>query len=92
MVDREQGPDLEVAAEGLVRNLPIFGSFLSLAALSDTEPVNYSTFARDVGVSSQTIKDYYQILVDTLLGFFYLFTKKIQNAVSKEQINFIFLI
>ncbi len=66
----------EVAAEGLVRNLPIFGSFLNLAALSDTEPVNYSTFARDVGVSSQTIKDYYQILVDTLLGFFLPLYKK----------------
>lgn len=59
----------EIAAEGLVRQLPIFSDFLNLAALSDTEQVNFSSFARDVGVSSQTIKDYYQILGDTLLGF-----------------------
>jgi len=58
----------EVAAEGLVRNLPVFSGFLNLAALSDTELVNYSTIARDCGVSSQTVKEYFSILTDTLLG------------------------
>jgi predicted AAA+ superfamily ATPase len=58
----------EVAAEGLVRNLPVFSDFLNHAALSDTEQVNFSTIARDCGVSSQTIKEYFQILIDTLLG------------------------
>jgi predicted AAA+ superfamily ATPase len=58
----------EVAAEGLVRNLPVFSSFLNVAALSDTETVNFSTIARDCGVSSQTIKGYFEILEDTLLG------------------------
>ena len=58
----------EIAAEGLVRNLPVFSDFLNMAALSDTEPVNFSTIARDCGVSSQTIKGYFQILEDTLLG------------------------
>lgn len=46
----------EIAAEGLVRNLPVFSEFLNLAALSDTEPVIFSTIARDCGVSSQTVK------------------------------------
>jgi predicted AAA+ superfamily ATPase len=58
----------EIAAEGLVRNLPVFSNFLNMAALSDTELVNFSTIARDCGVSSQTIKEYFQILEDTLLG------------------------
>lgn len=58
----------EVAAEGLVRNLPVFSEFLRIAALSDTEIVNYSTIARDVGVSSPTIKEYFAILGDTLIG------------------------
>ncbi len=58
----------EIAAEGLIRNLPVFSEFLNKAALSDAEPVNYSTIARDCGVSSQTIKGYFQILEDTLLG------------------------
>jgi predicted AAA+ superfamily ATPase len=58
----------EVAAEGLVRNLPVFSGFLNAAALSDTELVNFSTISRDCGVSSPTIQQYFQILVDTLLG------------------------
>jgi predicted AAA+ superfamily ATPase len=58
----------EVAAEGLVRNLPVFSEFLNVAVLSDTELVNFSTIARDCGVSSPAIKSYFQILEDTLLG------------------------
>jgi uncharacterized protein len=58
----------EIAAEGLVRNLPTFSEFLNIAALSDAEMINFSTIARDCGVSSHTIKGYFQILEDTLLG------------------------
>ncbi len=58
----------EVAAEGLVRNLPAFSGFLDAAALSDAEPVNFSNVGRDCGVSSQTAKAYFGILEDTLLG------------------------
>lgn len=58
----------EVAAEGLVRNLPAFSEFLNVAALSDAELVNFSTIARDCGVSSPTVKGYFEILTDTMLG------------------------
>ena len=58
----------EVAAEGLVRNLSVFSEFLNVAALSDSEMVNFSTIARECGVSSHTIKGYFGILEDTLLG------------------------
>lgn len=44
----------EVAAEGLVRNLPTFSEFLDIAALSDGEIVNFSSIARECGVSSHT--------------------------------------
>ena len=60
----------EIAAEGLVRSLPIFSDFLSMAALSDAETVNFSTMARDIGVSSHTAKEYFNLLSDTLLGWF----------------------
>jgi predicted AAA+ superfamily ATPase len=60
----------EVMAEGLTRNLPAFSSFLSVAGLADTEVVDYSNIARDVGVSSATVKSYYEVLEDTLLGRF----------------------
>lgn len=60
----------EIAEEGLARNLPTFSTFLSSAALSDGELVNFSTIARDCGVSSHTVRGYFEILVDTLLGSF----------------------
>lgn len=58
----------EIAAEGLVRNLPAFADFLDAAALSDGEMVNYTNIARECGVSSPTAKGYFGILKDTLLG------------------------
>lgn len=58
----------EIAAEGLVRNLPAFSNFLDVASLSDAELVNFSTIARECGVSSHTIKEYFEILTDTMLG------------------------
>ena len=58
----------EVAAEGLVRNLPAFSGFLDAAALSDGEMINFSNIAADCGVSSHTAKSYFEILEDTLLG------------------------
>lgn len=58
----------EVAAEGLVRNLPVFSEFLNVAALSDTELVNHSSIARECGISSPTVKNHFGILEDTLIG------------------------
>lgn len=58
----------EVAAEGLARNLPAFSQFLNAAALSDGDPVNYTNIARECAVSSTTVKGYFSILEDTLLG------------------------
>lgn len=58
----------EIAAEGLVRKLPLFSEFLNVAALSDTEVVNYSTVGRECSASPHTARNYFQILEDTLLG------------------------
>lgn len=60
----------EIRAEGLVRNLRTFAQFLDIAAFSNGETLNYSNIARDCGVDAKTIKEYYQILVDTLLGYY----------------------
>jgi predicted AAA+ superfamily ATPase len=58
----------EVLAEGLSRSLPVFSNFLNAAALSDTAVINYATIARDCGVSAHTVRGYFEVLVDTLLG------------------------
>ena len=60
----------EIAAEALVRNLPTFSDFLNAASLSDGEMVNFATIARVCGVSAPASKEYFQILVDTMLGHF----------------------
>ena len=59
----------EIRAEGLVRSLQPFGRFLESAAFSNGEIVNFSNIASDCGVSSPTVKEYFQILVDTLIGY-----------------------
>lgn len=60
----------EILAEGLVRNLPAFSSFLKVASFSDAETVDFANIAREIGVSSPTIKSYFEILEDTLIGTF----------------------
>lgn len=59
----------EIQAEGLVRNLPAFAQFLDAAAYCNGEMLNYSNIAADCGVDAKTIKEYFQILVDTLVGY-----------------------
>jgi predicted AAA+ superfamily ATPase len=59
----------EIQKEGLVRNLAAFSRFLDALALSHGEMTNFTNIARDCGVDSKTIKEYYEILVDTLVGY-----------------------
>lgn len=58
----------EVFAEGLTRNIPAFSRFFDAFGYTHGELTNYSNIARDCGVDSKTVKEYYQILIDTLLA------------------------
>ncbi len=58
----------EVFQEGLIRNLPAFSRFFDAMGYSHGEQTNYSNIARECGIDSKTVREYYQILVDTLLG------------------------
>lgn len=60
----------EIAAEALTRNVPAFSRFLPAAAFSNGEVVNYTAIASDCGVSLPTVKSYFEILEDTLIGRF----------------------
>lgn len=59
----------EIWAEHFIRNLDPFRSFLEVAAQMNGKILNLSSISRDVGVDDKTIKEYYSILEDTLLGF-----------------------
>jgi len=58
----------EVFAEGLIRNIPAFARFFDAVGYTHGELISFSNIARDCGVDSKTVKEYYQILADTLLG------------------------
>lgn len=60
----------EIATEAKIRNLRTFSRFLNAAAFSNGEIVNYSNIAGDCGISGPTVKEYFQILEDTLIGRF----------------------
>ncbi len=79
----------EVAAEGLVRNLPAFSGFLDAAALSDGEIVNVANVARECGVSNHTARSYFEILEDTLLGrWLPAYRKRPKRRVAKPKFYF----
>ncbi|CAN5375223.1 ATP-binding protein [soil metagenome] len=59
----------EIQAEGLVRKLPQFSRFLTQAALTNGQLLNFSNVASDTGIPASTVREYYRILEDTLLGF-----------------------
>lgn len=60
----------EIAAEALTRNIPAFARFLEVAAISNGEIVNQNNIAAECGVSAPTVKEYFTILEDTLIGRF----------------------
>ena len=58
----------EVFDEGLTRNAAAFSRFFDALSFSHGEVLNFSSLARDCGVDSKTVREYFQILEDTLLG------------------------
>jgi predicted AAA+ superfamily ATPase len=60
----------EILEEALTRNIRAFSKFLECVAISHGEMLNYSRIASDVGVDAKTVKSYFEILVDTLVGYF----------------------
>ena len=59
----------EIAAEALVRRLSSFSLFMEVAALTNGEMVNYSNIAQDCGIDAKTVKEYFSILEETLIGY-----------------------
>lgn len=75
----------EIWASRLVKNLEHFRRFLEVAAQMNGKIVNYSNISKDVGVDDKTVKTYFELLEDTLLGFFlepfhHSFRKRLRSA------------
>jgi len=75
----------EIWAEQIVKNLDPFRKFLEVAAQSNGKIINYLNIARDVGCDDKTVKNYFSVLEDTLLGFIlqsyhHSFRKRLKSA------------
>ncbi len=58
----------EIRAEGLTRSVPNFSRFLETAATMNGEILNYTKIGNDAQLPPRTVRDYFQILQDTLIG------------------------
>ena len=75
----------EIKAEALTRNLNTFTRFMEVAALSNGEILNYNNIASECGVSAPTVKEYFSILEETLVGYIIpAFTKNVKRRVTQS--------
>ncbi|MDR2963705.1 MAG: AAA family ATPase [Bacteroidales bacterium] len=59
----------EIREEALSRQLKSFTRFMEIAAFSNGEIVVYKNIAQDCGIDYRTVKEYFEILIDTLVGY-----------------------
>jgi predicted AAA+ superfamily ATPase len=60
----------EIQAEALTRNVGAFHRFLQVAVQGNAQVTEFSNISRDCSVPASTVKEYYSILEDTLMGDF----------------------
>ena len=61
----------EIREEALTRNFGNFARFLEIAARQNGQITNTTAIARDAGVARQTVQGYFEILIDTLIGYWH---------------------
>ena len=69
----------EIREEALSRDLKTFSRFMEVAAFTNGEIVVYKNIAQDCGIDYRTVAGYFEILIDTLLGYMipaFSYTKK----------------
>lgn len=59
----------EIQAEGHVRRLPAFTRFLTTAAATNGQMLNFAKIGNDAGLPAATVREHYFLLEDTLVGF-----------------------
>ena len=81
----------EIKSEAIARRLDSFQSFLEVAVSQFAEEVNLSTLAAESRVSQPTVRNYYSILEDTLIGFFLPpYTRSVRKRLSKRHKFYVF--
>jgi predicted AAA+ superfamily ATPase len=62
----------EIKAEAVTRNLSGFIRFLAVAAQANGEQINFTAIARDTQLGRDSVREYFTVLEDTLIGQFLL--------------------
>lgn len=60
----------EIIQEGLIRKIDSFVRFLQVAGIMNAQTLNIDNIAREAQVARSTVQTYFDILVDTLIGFY----------------------
>lgn len=75
----------EIEAEAQLRNVGTFLRFLPMAASENGAQLNMLNISREISTSLNTIRTYYQILEDTLIGFYlFPFAKSMRKKVARH--------
>jgi predicted AAA+ superfamily ATPase len=74
----------EILEEQIVRNILPFKKFLNIASQTSSRIVNFQKIADDIKVDWSTVKTYFEILEDSLLGFF---LPAYDRSVRKQQLK-----
>lgn len=73
----------EILSEALVRKIDNFSRFLTSAALTNGQILNFESVGSDAQVPARTIREYYTILTDTLMGYM---LEPIQSTKSRKSV------
>lgn len=60
----------ELIQEGIIRNVDSFMRFLNVAGILNGQSLNYENISRESHTSRTTVQTYFEILSDTLIGFY----------------------
>lgn len=75
----------EILYEQFVRKIDPFQRFLEVAAQANGEIINYANISNDVGIDDKTVKNYFSLLEETLVGFsLEAYDKSIRKRVSQK--------
>lgn len=81
----------EILQEQIVRNGGAFRNFLEVAAQENGKSLNFTKLGRDLEIDTKTVQTYFQILEDTLVGFFLpAFHQSIRKSVKQQPKFYLF--
>lgn len=74
----------EIQASAFVRKIENYARFLEFAALSSGQLLNFESLANDAFIPPRTIKDYYNLLEETMIGYN---LRPFKKATSRKEVS-----